>query len=118
MFMLASCHVLSGKKAASKRLEKNPTLLKSKSMGERQLIINGDIAPGMTRDAVYLAWGNPKHVYEGAEDGVAYEEWHYQTIRPKPEISLTGPPGVEIDKAISKVVRFQHGRVVQYRKKK
>lgn len=42
----------------------------------------GRIAEGMSRDAVYLAWGSPERVTRGSEGGAEFERWRYTELRP------------------------------------
>lgn len=75
----------------------------------------------MTRDAVYLAWGNPKSRSEGVENGKTFEEWSYQKLKPKLDFNIgLGTRGLEgpdigLDRTVSKTVRFEKGRVTGFR---
>lgn len=115
LVLLCSCHL--GERTVQQRIEKNATLYKSKPHNTKMLITNGMLVPGMTRDEVFLAFGHPKHRSEGIENGVAYEEWAYQKLKPKAdfEIGIGGGglagPKLGLDRSISKTVRFVNGRV-------
>lgn len=51
---------------------------------EQQMMVQqGRICEGMTKDAVYLAWGNPNsQPVTGQQDGKTYEKWLYYTYQP------------------------------------
>jgi hypothetical protein len=59
------------------RISEHPDLYHSLSARQQQLVANGQIAPGMPRDAVYLAWGTPDQRVEGAMRGQMTETWIY-----------------------------------------
>lgn len=101
------------------RIEKNQTLYDQKPPQEQRAISNGFISPGMTRDAVYLAWGNPKSRLTGFENGKPFEEWTYEKLGPKLNIQLgvSSGPGVGVDKKYVKSVRFIDGRVASFQQK-
>lgn len=42
----------------------------------RQMVLNGQVIPGMTVDMVYLAWGSPTHIT--VSPMVSEEVWHYE----------------------------------------
>ena len=120
-FVLAlySCHL--EEKTVSQRIAKNPTLFNTKSFTKKKLITSGVLAPGMTRDDVYLSWGNPKSRSQSVENGVAYEQWAYQTLKPKVDFDLgfenfgLSGPNIGLERSLSKTVRFENGRVTGYR---
>lgn len=51
---------------------------------EQQLMVQqGRICEGMTKDAVFLAWGNPNTPpVTGQQDGKTYEKWVYNVYQP------------------------------------
>jgi len=61
------------------RISKNPDLYHSLSARQQQLVAQGQIAPGMGRNAVWLAWGNPGQKVNGYARGNATESWVYFT---------------------------------------
>lgn len=64
------------------RIERNPQLYSQLSTRDRQHVASGTIREGMTRDAVYLAWGKPDRVSTGVHKGRAMESWVYLGQRP------------------------------------
>ena len=51
----------------------------------RRLVAAGNITEGMSKDAVFLAWGSPSQVYQLEEDGKGKERWVYTSTRPTHE---------------------------------
>lgn len=70
------------------RASENPQILQSLSPTDRDLVLKGQIREGMTRDAVFLAWGKADQVTTGSENGRPVETWRYTTLRP---VYYTGP---------------------------
>lgn len=64
------------------RIEKNPQMAAKLSAKDRQLVSHGLIREGMTRDAVFLAWGRPDAVSVGINRGRESENWTYEGQRP------------------------------------
>ncbi|WP_395718391.1 hypothetical protein [Prosthecobacter sp.] len=64
------------------RIERNPQLFTRLSAKDRQLVTSGVIREGMTRDAVFLAWGRPDRVSVGTSRGKEIEAWTYVGERP------------------------------------
>ena len=113
--LISAC---STKTTVSRRIDQNGTLFHQKSYSDKIAITHGNIAPGMSRDAVYLAWGNPNRRTEGVSDGVPYEEWIYKKISPKLNIDLAigKGPGLGLKKDTTKTVKFVDGKVSDYQK--
>ena len=61
------------------RISNHPDLYNSLPPRHRELVAQGRIAPGMSRDAVWLAWGNPGQKVTGFARGNATESWIYFT---------------------------------------
>ena len=59
------------------RIARNPTLFMAQPREHQRLIERGELARGMSRDAVTLAWGAPSETYEGTENGDLMERWSY-----------------------------------------
>jgi hypothetical protein len=64
------------------RAQKNPGMLEGLPAADRELVLKSTIAEGMSKDAVYLAWGKPDSVTTGSEGGRAVETWRYASLRP------------------------------------
>lgn len=64
------------------RIERNPQLFSALSGKDRDLVSRGVIREGMTRDAVFLAWGAPDETSVGRKSGREIEQWTYLGQRP------------------------------------
>lgn len=78
LFLLASC-VPSTPQA---RIEKDPQKFEALDGKQKALVRQGQIARGMTPDAVYLAWGDPSAIFQGSRNGKSSERWDYAGSRP------------------------------------
>ena len=80
VFLVAAAAVtllLSGCSTVESRIADHPDIYHSLSPRQQQLVTNGQIAPGMPRNAVYLAWGSPDQRVEGAMRREMTETWIY-----------------------------------------
>lgn len=59
------------------RIERNPQLFNALSAKDRQLVSQGLIREGLTKDGVFLAWGAPDTTSVGRKGGREIEEWTY-----------------------------------------
>ena len=59
------------------RIERNPQLFNALSANDRQLVSQGLIREGLTKDGVFIAWGAPDSTTVGRKDGREIEEWTY-----------------------------------------
>jgi hypothetical protein len=64
------------------RAQKNPGLLESLPPADRDLVLKSTISEGMSKDAVFLAWGKPDSVTSGSANGRPVETWRYAALRP------------------------------------
>ncbi len=64
------------------RIEKNPQMFAKLNAQDRNLVSKGLIREGMTRDAVFLAWGRPDSVSVGVNRGRESETWTFEGQRP------------------------------------
>ncbi len=63
--------------APEQRAKRHPELYAKLSTREREQAMRGVVAEGMSRDAVYVAWGRPDRVMSGSRDGRGRERWAY-----------------------------------------
>jgi hypothetical protein len=66
------------------RIQQSPAKFESLSAKHRALVERGEITPGMSTDAVYLAWGAPSNTFQGSKGGKATERWDYSGTTPVP----------------------------------
>jgi len=64
------------------RIKESPRMFHSLSAKDRSLVERGQLARGMSPDAVYLAWGTPSNTFMGSYKGKASERWDYAGARP------------------------------------
>ncbi|MEO8614118.1 MAG: hypothetical protein ABI600_03175 [Luteolibacter sp.] len=64
------------------RIERNPQKFASLSRRDQSLIQQGQIAHGMSLDAVALAWGPPSQRFQGFKEQQSTERWDYAGSRP------------------------------------
>lgn len=75
--LVAAACITSCTVTPQKRIEKNPQLYSALSNRDKTLVSQGRIDKGMSREAVFLAWGNPDRVQVGEENGRNLERWGY-----------------------------------------
>jgi len=63
------------------RIQHHPQLFAALRPSERDLVQRGELAKGMSQDAVFLAWGPPAMNYEGYHQGKASMRWDYTGAR-------------------------------------
>lgn len=67
------------------RIEANPVMFRSLNAEQQLMVQQGRICKGMTKDAVFLAWGKPASApMVGEKDGKRYERWVYTVSRAVP----------------------------------
>ncbi len=64
------------------RIEANPEKFAPLSAKHKELVQQGKIDRGMSKDAVLLAWGTPASRFEGYENQRQTERWDYTSSRP------------------------------------
>jgi hypothetical protein len=64
------------------RIAQNPAKFNSLPDKHKQLVEQGQLARGMSPDAVLLAWGEPERRTEGSAGGVPTMRWDYAGLRP------------------------------------
>jgi len=136
---LASCAT----NPAEQRVNRNPALFGKLSQREKDLVLRGQVAEGMSQDAVFLAWGRPARVMAGSRGGRSNERWAYfrnapvstfsvgygMPFGPSPFYSAYGMhpaygygfgpgwgfgPGVDYVPYLDRTVEFSNGRVLAW----
>lgn len=64
------------------RIQQNPQKFASLGTKQQTLVQQGQISRGMSRDAVYLAWGAASGIFQGFKNGKPVERWDYAGSRP------------------------------------
>jgi hypothetical protein len=80
----AGALLFGGCATPEKRISENRDLYNSLPPRQQQLVAQGQIAPGMSRNAVWLAWGAPEQKVNGYARGNATETWIYITTTTYP----------------------------------
>ncbi len=124
------------------RINKNPDKFAKLSSSHRASVTQGKVVEGMSRDAVYLAWGRPDIVRTGSRNGNSTETWAYTLTQPAsfygPSMRYSGysgfysrygvhpsldycrgagwgfGAGYQFTETISKTVEFSNDRVVAW----
>ena len=73
----AGALLFGGCATPEKRIADHPDLYHSLSTRQQELVAQGQITAGMSRDAVWLAWGSPEQKVNGYARGRATESWVY-----------------------------------------
>jgi len=60
-----------------RRIERNPELFAKLSTEDQGLVRQGRLREGMTKEAVFLAFGRPDRVATGRKGGKDFEKWTY-----------------------------------------
>jgi hypothetical protein len=68
---------LTGCSTVQDRIAQRPAAFQSLSPSDQALVQQGKIREGMSRDAVYIAWGAPNQRGEGRRGGKSIENWIY-----------------------------------------
>ena len=89
-FGIAACAlILTGCATTGARISNNPEMYQRLSARDQALVSQGQIRPGMTMDAVWLAWGTPDQKIPGNARGRPTETWVY--LRYETPLSYGGP---------------------------
>lgn len=80
--VIATSFLVQCSSTPTTRIEKNPQLYSKLNPRDQHLVSHGLIQEGMTRDAVFLAWGRPDAVSYGVNRGRESENWTYEGQRP------------------------------------
>lgn len=82
---LPGCETLN---PAQRRIKQRPELFAGLSEKEKALVDQGKIEEGMSRDAVYLAWGRPGYIMTGNRNKRGNEKWAYFHTAPVQTASM------------------------------
>jgi len=78
LFLLSSCS-----STVASRIEKNPHLYAKLPESHKELVNKGQIKKGMSKEAVFLAWGRPAGSSQGERaDAGHFERWTYTSLEP------------------------------------
>ncbi|MES2440837.1 MAG: hypothetical protein V4584_17355 [Verrucomicrobiota bacterium] len=77
-FVMCSC----APSTPQARIEKYPEKFAALGKKQQSLVQQGQIAPGMSGDAVMLAWGSPDQRFDGSKNSKQTERWDYSGSRP------------------------------------
>lgn len=131
LFGLAACQTMT----PTDRIGQNPAMFGVLSPEHQVMVQQGRICEGMSKDAVYLAWGNPDTPpVTGQQDGRFYEKWVYVEYLPvvvdswavggacghRGPLYCAGGSGVYTTHVPSEVawVMFQNNRVTAWERRK
>ena len=90
---LAGALFFGGCATPEKRISENPDLYHSLPARQQQLVAQGQIGPGMSKNAVWIAWGGPEQKVNGYARGNATENWVYFITTTYPGYGGYGYPG-------------------------
>ncbi|MBE7156861.1 MAG: hypothetical protein INR62_00240 [Rhodospirillales bacterium] len=74
---LIACVLTQGCSTTNSRFATKTTVLKELSLADRQLVLSGNIRRGMSKDAVYVAWGQPTRTETDNTPQKLREYWIY-----------------------------------------
>jgi hypothetical protein len=82
-FILASCAA-----PVERRITQNPVMYEGLTSPQKVDVRSGKVREGMSKDAVFLAWGRPTRIHTGMKDGKALERWNYTNYEPTYNTSI------------------------------
>ena len=112
VLLAAYASLLTGCETTQTRISAHPEIYQNLSPRDQALVSQGQIRPGMSQNAVWLAWGSPDRKVVGNMRGQPTETWiyvRYETY-PGPYYGPYGPygPGFGFG-AVGFVGRHRHG---------
>jgi len=118
----AGALIFSGCGTTGGRISQHPDMYQRLSAKDQALVSQGQIRPGMTMDAVWLAWGTPDQKIPDNMDGRPAETWVYLRYETPPSYggpyyfgpfdwSYIPPKFVHPSRGVT----FSNGRVVFFR---
>ncbi len=118
----ATAWIFTGCATTGARISNNPEMYQRLSPSDQALVSQGQIRPGMTPDAVWLAWGTPDQKIPGNARGRPTETWVYLRYETPPSYGSPYYDGPFDWSYIPpkfiyplKGVTFSNGRVVFFR---
>ena len=90
LLALSAAALASCSSNVASRVEKNAALYQSLPVEDRNYVNRGEIKKGMTKEAVFLAWGKPDRTGGGENKKGRYERWTYTTLEPIVNQSIYG----------------------------
>lgn len=75
--VVASAFILTSCSTTESRISENPQMFQSLSASEQALVTQGRIREGMSKNAVWLAWGTSEQKLSGMTRGRSTETWVY-----------------------------------------
>ena len=60
-----------------RRITKNPGIYNALGAEEKAMVAQGRIKEGMSKGAVFIAWGEPARKLTGKRNGAPFERWNY-----------------------------------------
>lgn len=91
--LAASALILTSCETTADRISKNPEIYQRLSANDQALVSRGQIRPGMSQNAVWLAWGSPDRKIVGNMAGHPTETWIYIYYATNPYYPYYGPWG-------------------------
>jgi hypothetical protein len=84
--LLFACAAVLGLASCASPIERrvthNPLLFNKLSTADQLSVRLGQVKEGMTKEAVFLAWGRPSRIATGKKDGREFERWTYTEYEP------------------------------------
>ncbi len=81
--------LLTGCSTPGRRAEQRPAAFAKLSASDQKLVLHGRVRTGMSKDAVYIAWGAPNRRVENGKAKEAIDHWIYER-----QISVYAPMGL------------------------
>ena len=91
--LAASAFILTSCETTQDRISKHPEIYQRLSANDQALVSQGQIRAGMSRNAVWLAWGGPERKIIGNMRGQSTETWIYIYYQTYPYYPYYGPWG-------------------------
>ena len=90
LLLCSSLLVACSSNTPADRIEQNPEVFAALPNWEKDKVIQGQIAEGMSPSAVGLAWGNPQSIASGQDKEKFVQRWIYSVLSPVEAMPMTG----------------------------